>query len=284
MKKLGSLCTGYGGLDLAVEEYFGAEMVWYSEIGKAPSKIVDYHWSAINPPNLGDLTKTNFDTVEPVDILCAGFPCQPFSVAGNKKGSSDERHLWPIIKNTISSLRPRLKTVVLENVPAIFGFRNVVPTILGDLFQMGLRDIRWCVVGAYQVGAPIRRNRWFCVATESGSKRYGARLQDSGRLGSVGSNIKHEVSRQKYENRTSKDYGEYAQAIRRWEEITRPAPDELYDEKGAHSLFVEWVMGLPSGWLTGHGLSRAAELKLLGNGVVPQQALLAFKQLEGFPK
>lgn len=79
-------------------------------------------------------------------------------------------------------------------------------------------------------------------------------------------------------------WGKFEPAIRRWESLTRPAPaPTLPDGKdGAHrlsSLFTEWMMGLPLGWITGHGLKRADELKMAGNGVVPQQAELALRYL-----
>jgi len=79
-------------------------------------------------------------------------------------------------------------------------------------------------------------------------------------------------------------WGKFESAIRRWESLTRPAPaPTLPDGKdGSHrlsSLFTEWMMGLPLGWITGHGLKRADELKMAGNGVVPQQAELALRYL-----
>lgn len=84
--------------------------------------------------------------------------------------------------------------------------------------------------------------------------------------------------------RTTTEWGKFKPAIERWEAITRPAPDPTLPDgrDGAHRLssrFTEWMMGLPNGWITGHGLKRADELKMAGNGVVPQQAELALKLL-----
>ena len=79
------------------------------------------------------------------------------------------------------------------------------------------------------------------------------------------------------------DFGDYEPAIRRWEAILgRSAPDPTIrrdDRKRLNPGFVEWMMGLPERWVTGHGLSVSQELKMLGNGVVPQQAALALKLL-----
>lgn len=69
----GSLFSGYGGLDLAIEELFGATCRWQSEVDPHASAILAHHWPDV--PNLGDITKIDWSTVEPVDIICGGFPC-----------------------------------------------------------------------------------------------------------------------------------------------------------------------------------------------------------------
>ena len=81
---------------------------------------------------------------------------------------------------------------------------------------------------------------------------------------------------------TATEWGKYEPAIRRWENLTREVPEPTVPHKDKRRLnpaFVEWMMGLPAGHVTGHGLSAAKELKMLGNGVVPQQAAAAIKQL-----
>ena len=137
--RLGSLCTGYGGLDMAVSAHYGADLAWYSEVDKDCNQLLAHHWPGV--PNLGDLTTIDWNRVDPVDVLCAGFPCQPFSTAG------------------------------------------------------------------------------------------------------------------------------------------RRAPDPT-DDRGLRPGFVEWMMGLPDGHVCALGLSRTAELKMLGNGVCPQQAALALTLLD----
>jgi site-specific DNA-cytosine methylase len=116
-------------------------------------------------PNLGNLKVINWATVEPIDILTAGYPCQPFSHAGLRKGTNDERHLWPYIKEAIGRIRPSL--VFLENVRGHFGlgFRDV----LTDLTDIGY-DVRWTLIRASDVGAPHRRERLFIFAYSNGAR------------------------------------------------------------------------------------------------------------------
>lgn len=71
--RVGSLFSGYGGLDLAVEGVFDARTTWFSEIDEPVSRAFAHHWP--DAPNLGDITAIDWNTVEPVDILCGGFPC-----------------------------------------------------------------------------------------------------------------------------------------------------------------------------------------------------------------
>ena len=160
--KVGSFCTGYGGLDLAVEQYYNAELSWVSEIDNNCNKLLEKRF---NKPNLGDLTSVNWEDVEPVDIICAGFPCQPFSDAGSKKGDKDERAIFPLVAESIGVLRPRY--VFLENVAGIITTRNGGGLdVVGLLTQMGY-DCRWGIIRASDIGACHQRARWFCVASDS---------------------------------------------------------------------------------------------------------------------
>ena len=156
--RLGSLCSGAGGLDLAVEQAFGAETVWHCEIDDAASKVLAHHWPDV--PNHRDLTTTDWSAVEPVDILTGGYPCQPFSHAGKRKGTDDERHIWPDVREAIRRLRPRY--TFLENVA---GHRSLgFDRVLGDLAEDGFH-VRWTSVRASDVGAPHQRERLFILVT-----------------------------------------------------------------------------------------------------------------------
>lgn len=112
--KYGELCAGYGGLGLAVEEVFGAELAWYSEFDPAPSKIMEAHWPGV--PNHGDMTAIDWGAVEPVDILSGGTPCQDLSHAGRRRGMTEgtRSNLWVAMREAIATIKPTY--VVWENV------------------------------------------------------------------------------------------------------------------------------------------------------------------------
>lgn len=169
--RIGSLCIGYGGLDDAVRAVFGGRLVWWSDVDPGPIAVMSRTHPGV--PNIGDLKTVDWRSVEPIDLLTAGYPCQPFSVAGKRLGLDDPRHLWPWIAYAIAILRPRI--VVLENVAAHLGrgFRIVV----SDLAAIGY-DARWTLVRASDIGAPHKRERLFVVA-------HAAREHDH-RTGNIG--------------------------------------------------------------------------------------------------
>lgn len=154
--RVGSLFSGIGGLDLGLERA-GMTVVWQSEIDPYACRVLAKHWP--NVPNLGDITTIDWSTVEPVDVICGGYPCQPFSLAGVRQGESDPRHLWPHFAEALRVLRPRF--ALLENVPGhlSLGFGRV----LGDLAERGF-DAEWDCIPAAAVGAPHLRYRVFVVA------------------------------------------------------------------------------------------------------------------------
>jgi DNA (cytosine-5)-methyltransferase 1 len=112
--RIGSLFSGYGGLDLAVMKSLDAEVAWHCEWEAAPSKILDKHFPGV--PNYRDVTQVDWASIEPVDILTGGFPCQDLSLAGKRAGLKDGTRsgLWSEFAHAIDVIRPRL--VVIENV------------------------------------------------------------------------------------------------------------------------------------------------------------------------
>jgi DNA (cytosine-5)-methyltransferase 1 len=286
--KIGSLCTGYGGLDMAVETYFNAETIWCSEIDRYASQLIEQR---LGTPNLGDLKKIDWSNVPNVDILTAGYPCQPFSTAGNRKGTNDERHLWPYIKEAISVLRPRF--VILENVRGhlSLGFKDV----LKDLAEIGY-DANWRIVRASEIGAPHQRARLFVIAYPNSnaceeSRRIGRGLRCE--AGSIIDRTDRAIDRSSFEEivTDSASWGSREQSFGISKENTgigsgcdfgiyeRDLPPPMGEDDKLNPVYVEYMMGLPKGWVTDLEFSRVQKLKMLGNGVVPQQAYYALMQL-----
>jgi DNA (cytosine-5)-methyltransferase 1 len=101
-----------------------------------------------------------------VDVITAGFPCQPLSVAGRRQASADLRDGWPHTARILGEVRPRW--ALLENVPGILTAEGgrYFGRLLGDVAALGY-DARWCVLGAADVGAPHQRDRWWCLLTDA---------------------------------------------------------------------------------------------------------------------
>jgi DNA (cytosine-5)-methyltransferase 1 len=311
--KIGSLCSGYGGLDMGVQSVLGGEVAWVSEFDKNVSKIIQHNHPTIE--NHGDLTKINWQELEPVDVITAGYPCQPFSAVGKRKGTNDPRHIWPYIRDGIDTIRPKL--VLLENVAGhlTLGFDSV----LGSLSEIGY-DARWHCLRASEIGAPHNRLRLFIVAypkgsrwwtqqdceiTGFGSSRNGmgsVNQSDSGTVTNSNSindgqrrlrildeksetteqdsNSVFRFSNSDNENKESINWGDFAAAIKRWEHIRNlEAPNPIDKEGRLSAHFVEWMMGLRAGLVTDVDIPRNAQIKALGNGVVPQQAAEALTRL-----
>ncbi|QIR70705.1 DNA cytosine methyltransferase [Kocuria sp. KD4] len=125
-----SLFSGYGGLDLAVEEVFDAETVWFSEFSLAPARVFAHHWPGV--PNLGDITAIDWHTVEPVDVICGGFPCQDVSTVGKRAGlhPGTRSGLWAHMATAIDMLQP--EWVVAENVRGLLSATATRPNPEGD--------------------------------------------------------------------------------------------------------------------------------------------------------
>jgi len=150
-----------------------------------------------------------------VDVITAGFPCQEFSVAGARAGSSGERNMWPETWTAIRTIRPR--AVFLENVPGLLtsGVEadpdidiSYFGSILADLAEIGYSEIRYCILGADDVGAPHRRKRLWILGY---SKRKYAGGNNTGKSSGIGMEMernsldKKRWNESEYESHTSSD-------------------------------------------------------------------------------
>lgn len=359
MTTIGSLFTGYGGLDMGVAMALDpdARVAWTSDIEPGPCKLAATRWT--DTPNLGDITQINWADVEHVDIICGGSPCQDLSLAGKRAGmaAGTRSGLWESMAAAVETIHPRL--VVWENVQGALSAKAYSPVesettmlgtgaagpalraagrVAGDLAGLGY-DCRWQIIRASDAGAPHQRARLFIVGHPHGQpwdmRRPAAPRKAAGRRPQceptgpsdgtliptptasdhkschhqegTGHSLTQAVQllptpqatnapRQSagygpnlHQVATSSDlthFGPYAKAIARWEQITgraAPPPSTPPRRPGGkpqlNTRFVEWLMGLPDGHVTDLNLPREHQLRLLGNGVVPQQAALAVSTL-----
>ena len=137
--RIGSVFSGYGGLDMACEAFFGARTVWHCEVDPNPAKVLAARWPGV--PNLGDITAVDWAEVEPVDILVGGFPCTDVSVAGAQAGMIDGTRsgLWSEFREAIARLRPSV--VVIENVRGLFSAWGAPPH--DGYLTAAAEDDRW---------------------------------------------------------------------------------------------------------------------------------------------
>lgn len=149
------LFSGIGGMSLGLERA-GMRTVAFCEIEPYCRRVLAKHWP--NVPCYGDIRELDGGTVE-CDVVSGGFPCQPFSVAGEQRGTEDDRHLWPEMLRVIAQARPAW--VIGENVPGII--RMELDNVLSDLEGIGYTT-RTFVIPACAVDAPHRRDRVWVVA------------------------------------------------------------------------------------------------------------------------
>ncbi len=156
--RVGSLCTGYGGLDLAVAAVLDAHLVWYAETDRHAQTVLAHRFPGIG--NLGDIRTINWSAVPAVDVLTAGFPCQDISDAGRREGIHGPRSsLWAGVADAVRGLRPGL--VFVENVAALL--RRGLDVVHADLAALGY-DTSWLCLRASDIGAAHRRDRLFLLA------------------------------------------------------------------------------------------------------------------------
>lgn len=217
--RIGELFAGYGGLGAGVQSVYGGEIAWVSDIDKGANKILAHRFPGV--PNHGDITTIDWSTVEPVDILTGGSPCQDLSHAGRRAGMTEgtRSNLWVAMREAIAQLRPAV--VVWENVRGAYSAEAVSagtvvtsrerrrggrsnsrvvyeggllenasggPTlralgrVLGDLSDLGY-DCRWHGLRAADVGAPHGRFRVFVVARDAHRDEQGSVGGSRGRTG-----------------------------------------------------------------------------------------------------
>lgn len=251
-----SLCAGYGGIDLGLRRAIpNLRTVAFAEIeGFACANLVAKIEAGLldSAPVWTDLKTFPYARFRGlVDILSGGYPCQPFSAAGQRRGKDDPRHLWPWIADGIDAMRPTI--CFFENVEGHISLG--LPDVIEDLAGMGYRTT-WGVFSAAEVGAPHQRKRVFILAHSRSERSQGSRNE----LGVVSS------------QRQGWPYFEKDCIICNDKWPARPFESQFDWEV---SRTIESEMGRA----TNGSSNRLDELRLLGNGVVPATAYVAFTTL-----
>lgn len=252
MKSL-ELFAGIGGIALA-EQMAGIEVVGLCEYAEYPRKILNKNFP--NIPIFKDVTKLDKEElmnrgVDPgtIELISGGFPCQPFSVAGKRKGTEDDRDLWPEMFRIISDIRPTW--VVGENV-ANFAKMELDRTLF-DLESIGY-EARAFVLPALSVGAPHQRLRTFIVANSNSKRRI--RMDES------------KKNRRFGEFTSSADWQKRQEA--RWNNANNVLASGARVLADSDSRVQRNDDGISEG---------VDRLKALGNAVVPQQVLPIFEAI-----
>ncbi|MGW4638032.1 DNA cytosine methyltransferase [Sphaerisporangium sp. NPDC004334] len=312
----GSMCSGYGGLDLAVSAVLRTRLLWVADNDPNAARCLTHRFPGIS--NLGDIRAADWTSVPAPDVLTAGFPCQPISSAGLGLGMDDERWLFDDIADAVGRMEPRPRLLVFENVARLLSVNDghAMARVLHRLAALGYVG-RYRVVRACDIGAPHERARIFILAWPAHPQSPGREGANPERGGTAGDSVlavahtaylRHQRDRHPGAGRSGPAHrrgadaspgtrqlgrparsdirwGRYEPAIRRWEHLTgRSAPDPTEPApRGGRRLapaFSEWLMGLPAGWVTDvPDISRNGQLHLIGNGVVPQQATAALLDL-----
>jgi DNA (cytosine-5)-methyltransferase 1 len=168
----GSLFSGIGGFDLAAE-WMGWENVFHCEWMEFPRKVLDYYWP--DADSHVDICKTDFTKyANTIDILTGGFPCQPFSLAGKRKGTDDERYLWGEMLRAIREIKP--KWVIAENV---FGIVNIDGGMVFEQVCLDLEaegyEVQPFIIPAAAKNAPHRRDRCWFIANSNDTRNAALR-------------------------------------------------------------------------------------------------------------
>lgn len=235
-----SLFSGIGGLDLAAE-LAGFRTVGQCEWADYPRAVLEKHWPGL--PRWRDirtLTKESFyeqTGLRTVTVLSGGFPCQPFSTAGKRRGKDDDRYLWPEMLRVIQEIRPAW--VVGENVAGLVSM--ALDTVLSDLESIGYSTQAF-VIPACAVDAPHRRDRCAIISYDS---RIGFKRMRE---------VREQVCKSQFAEKVSDRNCDFKISDTAW---WNPEPNVC-----------RVVHGVPS---------RVDRLKCLGNAVVPQQFFPIFR-------
>lgn len=302
--RIGSLFTGYGGIEAGIMT--SSDEPWTIEFKSEINKSIGGKKN-----NLGDIT--TIDSAPEVDLITAGFPCQPISIAGEGKGVADKR--WLIDDTVRVANLANAEMIFLENVAAIT-YKNRVEemdAVRNALITGGFSRFGMGVLRASNLGACHQRARWFCLAVHdlsdlnkpddfyvpANKPKYRLLPTPAASLPNDGETV--EAWKKRRDRNLEKGYNGngqgtplsiaarlpeewhlYEKALQSHERMMETKRPDHLDSEGRLSVpFVEWMMGLPSGWIGDLKLARKRALSILGNGAAPFQVQAAWNLLRG---
>jgi len=255
------LFSGIGGFSLGLERAGPFRTVAFCEREPFPQAVLRKHWPEV--PIYDDVRTIPTDELGRIDLICGGFPCQPWSVAGQQRGAEDDRDLWPVMASLIEKLRPQW--VIGENVRGFVNELLGLQRSLSDLESLGYQAVPF-VIPACAVDAPHRRDRVWIVAHAPQLQRDGSgehteqgerQVSQSGKRGGAG-DVAHADDTRLQGRQEAGD-------ISRKRARQNKQLERCRDGKGP-----TWLPE-PGVGRVAHGVSRRVDrLKALGNAVVPQ--------------
>ena len=282
----GSLFSGIGGFDLAAH-WMGWDNIFHCEWNEFGQKVLKHHFPTSKSYN--DITKTDFSIhTGEIDILTGGFPCQPYSTAGQRLGKADERHLFPEMLRAIKEIKPRW--IIGENVRGLVSWNGgmVFNEVCDDLESEGY-EVQSFLIPAAGVNAPHQRQRIWFVAY-SNDKGRSARFREvqskNGEVSEWNNNAEFSHTNLNYVITNSKSVRqEYALENGKLERGRFRKSDErnFWDSFPSQSPLCGGNDGLPKEldnitfpkW-------RNESIKAYGNAIVPQVAYEIFKAIQSF--
>lgn len=241
-----SLFAGIGGFDLGFER---AWMKCVAQVEKDPFclRVLAKHWPDVE--RFEDVREFGKHNAPTADLVCGGFPCQPHSLAGKRKGAADDRDLWPEYRRIIGELKPRW--VVAENVPGIR--TTILDDVLSDLESLDY-STRTLIIPACAFNAPHRRERLFIIAHP---QSFAGRLSVS-------------AGYQKENPYARRDGSKWSVANSKYYQVLF---DEQSNKANTESSWSSWWAIKPGVCGVAYGVpARMDRLRSLGNAVVPQVA------------
>jgi DNA (cytosine-5)-methyltransferase 1 len=248
--KVLDLFSGIGGFSLGLERA-GMQTIAFCEIDPFCRKVLSKHWPEV--PIHEDIRTLDGGQFRGVDVVCGGFPCQPFSVAGKQRGKNDDRYLWPEMLRVIREVQPRF--VIGENVAGII--RMELDTVLSDLEALGYACGAF-VIPACAVDARHRRDRVWIICDRDRDRESVVPVDDE--TSRVSPDMAH-ADRSRLERR---------QETIRQEEKRSDHAGHNRAHFGRERRNAEWDTE-PAVGRVAHGVPRRMDrLRALGNSVVPQ--------------